>query len=96
MTTKLTSNGTRGGSVVLSQLKSLYNGSVVKCGVDQLGPSEYCIQYIPTFRGRHELTMSVDGQQVAGSPFSVFVSIHPTQLSKPVDIWRGISLPSGK
>ena len=78
---------TRCSAVVVGQLKSLYDGSVVKCEVDQSGPGEYRIQYTPTVRGRHELTVLVDGQQVAGSPFPVFVSIHPTQLGK---VWEGI------
>ena len=80
---------------VVGQLKSLYDGSVVKCDVDQSGPGEYRIQYTPTVRGHHELTVSVDGQQVAGSPFPVFVFIHPTQLGKPVKVWGGIKHASG-
>ena len=71
---------------VVGQLKSLYDGSVIKCDVDQSGPGEYRIQYTPTVRGRHELTVSVGGQQVAGSPFPVFVSFPPTQLGKPVKV----------
>ena len=86
---------TRRSAVVVGQLKSLYDGSVVKCDVDQSGPGEYCIQYTPTVRGRHDLTMSVDGQQVAGSPFPVFVSIHPTQLGKPVKVWKDIRTARG-
>ena len=78
----------KGSAVVFGQLKSVYDGSVVTCEVDQSGPGEYRIQYTPTVRGRHELTMLVDGQQVAGSPFPVFVSIHPTQLEKPVKFWN--------
>ncbi len=67
----------------------------MKCNVDQSGPGEYRIQYTPTVRGRHELTVSIDGQQVAGSPFPVFVSISPTQLGKPVKVWNDINLASG-
>ena len=91
LTTKLANSKTE----VVGQLKSLYDGSVVKCDVDQSGPGEYRIQYTPTVRGRHELTVSVDGQQVAGSPFPVFVSIHPTQLGKPVKVWDDINLARG-
>ena len=80
---------------VVGQLKSLYDGSVVKCDVDQSGPGEYRIQYTPTVRGHHELTVSVDGQQVAGTPFPVFVSIPPTQLDKPVKVWDDIKHASG-
>ena len=91
LTTKLINSKTE----VVGQLKSLYDGSVVKCDVDQSGPGEYRIQYTPTVRGRHELTVSVDGQQVAGSPFPVFVSIPPTQLGKPVKVWDDIKHASG-
>ena len=80
---------------VTSQLKSIYDESVIKCDVDRSGPGEYRIQYTPTIRGRHELTVLVDEQHVAGSPFPVFVSIPPTQLGKPVSIWNGISNPAG-
>ena len=86
LTTKLINSKTE----VVGQLKSLYDGSVVKCDVDQSGPGEYRIQYTPTVRGRHELTVSVDWQQVAGSPFPVFVSIPPNQLGKPVKVWDDI------
>ena len=91
LTTKLINSKTE----VVGQLKSLYDGSVVKCDVDHSGPGEYRIQYTPTVRGRHELTVSVDGQQVVGSPFPVIVSIHPTQLGKPVKVWDGINCASG-
>ena len=91
LTTRLSNNKTtRRSTEVVSELKSLYNGSVMKCNVDQSGPGEYRIQYTPTVRGRHELTVSVDGQQVTGSPFPVFVSISPTQLKKPVKVWQSI------
>ena len=39
--------------------------------------------------------MSVDEQQVAGSPFPVFVSIPPTQLGKPVKVWTNLTWPTG-
>ena len=77
------------------QFKSVYNGSIINCAVDRVGADEYHIQFAPTVRGRHELTVVVDGQQIAGSPFPVFISIHPTQLGKPVRVWENISMPAG-
>ena len=68
------------------QLKSLVDGSITNCKVTRSQANEYRIQYTPTVRGRHELTVSVNEQEVAGSPFSVHVSIHPTQLGKPVRV----------
>ena len=44
----------------------------------------YSIEYIPKVRGRHHLLISVDGQPITGSPFSVFVRMPPTKLDKPV------------
>ena len=96
ITNVLTNNKTtRCSAVVVGQLKSLYNQSVIQCDVDQSGPGKYCIQYTPTVRGRHELIVSVDGQRVAGSPIPVFVSIPPTQLGNPVSIWKDIPKPTG-
>ena len=73
-------------------LKLLVNGTIVKCRVDRREDNEYRISYTPITCGRHELTVTVNGQEVAGSPFPVFVSIHP---SKPVKIIPGLNHPSG-
>ena len=80
---------------VSCQIKSLHNGVITDCNIDDDGSGRYSIQYTPTVRGRHELTVLIDGQHVAGSPFPVFVSIHPTQLGKPVKVWDGVSKPLG-
>ena len=53
----------------------------------------YEIEYIPKVRGRHHLLISVNGQPITGSPFSVFVKIHPTKLKKPVREVRFDNLP---
>ena len=80
---------------VTCHIESLCNGATTDCFIDKDGPGRYSIQYTPTVRGRHELTVLVNGHHVAGSPFPVYVSIHPTQLGKPVKIWTGIRIPSG-
>ena len=80
---------------ITSQIKSLYNGGITDCKVSSAGSGQYSMKYTPTVRGRHELTVSVDGQQVADSPFPVFVSIHPTQLGKPVKLWNNLYHPTG-
>ena len=80
---------------VTCHIKSLYDGVTTNCAVDKDGPGRYSIQYTPTVRGCHELTVLINGHHIAGSPFPVYVSIHPTQLGKPVKIWTGIRLPYG-
>ena len=81
--------------IVECHLKSLVDGSSGKCKVDQVKGHEYRIQYTPTVRGRHELSVTVNGVEVADSPFPVFASIHPNQLGKPVRVISGFSGPSG-
>ena len=81
---------------VTCHIKSLYNGITTNCVIEKDGPGRYSIQYIPTVRGRYELTVLINGHHLAGSPFPVYVSIHPTtQLGKPVKIWTGIRAPLG-
>ena len=78
-----------------SHLKSLCNKSLIKCNIEVVGANEYCIRYTPTIRGRHEFSVYMDRQQVTGSPFPVFVSIPPAQLSKPIKVWGGFLKPIG-
>ena len=77
--------------VMTCNLRSLSNGSTTECEVGAIGGNRYRIQYTPTVRGHHELI--VNGQEVAGSPFPVFVSIHPTLLGKPVRVITGVKEP---
>ena len=81
--------------VVDCHLMSLVDGSSSKCKVNQVKGHEYRIQYTPTVRGHHELSVTVNGVEVADSPFPVFASIHPNQLGKPVRVITGLEKPSG-
>ena len=79
--------------VVECHLKSLASASTTKCTVGLVEDSEYRIQYTPTVQGCHEMIVTVNGQEVAGSPFPVFVSIHPTQLETPIRVITGVRIP---
>ncbi len=48
------------------------------------------MQYTPKTRGQHHLLISVEDQPISGSPFSVLVKIHPTNLDKPVRKIEGV------
>ena len=87
------SNGrpTKQACVVACSLKSLADDTITQCQVELI-KGKYRIQYTPTVRGRHELIVTVNGQKVAGSPFPVFVSIHPTLLGKPVRVITGVDI----
>ena len=95
-TSKLFNNKqTRRALHIDCHLKSLLNASPITTNIKDIGADQYQVQFTPTLRGRHELTVSVDGRQVAGGPFHVFVFVPPTQLDQPVKVWGGRSNPYG-
>ena len=70
---------------IQATLKSLVDvTSSVQATVSQNGAGVYTITFTPRVRGRHDLIVTVNGKEIAGSPFRVFVKIHPTQLGQPV------------
>ena len=72
------------GSSVQVQLKSLVDPSCIVQGSISGHSDTYIVTYTPKVRGRHSLIVKVDGREITGSPFQVFVKIHPTLLGKPV------------
>ena len=79
-----------------AQLQSLADpASSVPADVVGEGTGVYHITYTPRVRGRHDLTVKGNGQDIAGSPFRVFVKIHPTQLGPPVRTITGVQKPQG-
>lgn len=86
LTTKL-SNGkcTMQTSTVSCFLKSTNKGAVVvRCNVNRPKHGEYVIQYTPTVRGQNQLTVKVNGQEIADSPFFVCAYTPCTELDQPV------------
>ena len=77
------------------QIKSLPTGSVSRHKIEVKDAGRYDISYTPSVRGRHELSISANGQPVPGSPFTMTVYISPAQLYKPVKEWGGVSMPYG-
>ena len=75
------------------QIKSLPTGSVSRPKIEVKDAGRYDISYTPSVRGRHELSISVYGQPVPGSPFTMTVYISPAQLDKPVKVWSGVTRP---
>ena len=81
--------------VVEAELKSVVNDSVFHAKVTSKGRGVYEVTYTPEIRGRHTLIVKVNGTQIAGSPFQVFVKIHPIQLGESVRVVKGIVGPWG-
>ena len=81
---------------VQAQLKSVATpSSLVPGNIIPMGVGVYSITFIPHVRGRHDLTVKVNGKEIAGSPFRVFVKSHPTQLGQPVCTITGLNEPCG-
>ena len=76
---------------VNGELRSLVDNSVVRLqGIRLTNSHKYTLQYTPKVRGRYQLSITVNGGHILGSPFSVFVRIPPTKLGKRV---KGIEIP---
>ena len=76
---------------IRAELQSLADpASSVQADVVEKGAGVYHITYTPRIRGRHDMMLKVNGQHIAGSPFRVFVKIHPTQLGPPVRTITGV------
>ena len=74
-------------------LRSLVDGSVVETTQTSKDEATYEVQYTATQRGRHQLSVAVNGVEIHGSPFAVFIRIPPTQLGTPVQEIRGLNRP---
>ena len=81
--------------VVEAELKSVVNDSVIHAKVTSKGRQVYEVTYTPKVRGRHTLVVTVNGTQIANSPFQVFANIHPTQLGGPVRVVERVVDPWG-
>ena len=78
------------------QLKSLADPScAMLASVAPTNADTHTITFTPRVRGRHDLTVTVNGKEIAGSPFRVFAKIHPTQLGKPLRTILGLENPWG-
>ena len=80
---------------VEGELNSLVDGSLVRIKGTQKKEGVYEMVFTPLIRGRHQLAVTVNGEQVAGSPFTACVKIPPTQLGTPVRVISGLNSPYG-
>ena len=77
--------------MIKAKLTSKKNQTMILACTNKKESDTYEIKYTPCVRGRHQLEITVNGLQVAGSPFLVFVKIHPTQLGKPLKTFPGLA-----
>ena len=80
---------------VTAQLTSLVDGSITDTTLESHTKALCTLSYKPTQRGRHHLTISVNGEAVINSPFSRFVYHPPAQLSHRVRVIMRLVDPKG-
>ncbi len=84
----------RKGYKVQAQLRTIRDGRALDCDVTREGAGKYLIEYVPVFRGSHELNVSVDDVLMMECPILLFVDIHPAQFNLPMKVWD-LPKPSG-
>ena len=80
---------------IVAHLTSLVDGSTTNATLESYAPAISIFSYKPTQRGRHHLTVSVNGEEIANSPYSRYVQHPPAQLGHPVGIIEGLGNPCG-
>ena len=91
-----------GGELCMESIKSLecnyvseVTGIGASCSVERSSQSQYEISYQPTIKGRHQLHITVQGQHIRGSPFSVAVKSPVEKLGTPILTLGGVDGPWG-
>ena len=79
---------------VTAVIKSKYSGTTSNCDITEIAANSYSICYEVADRGRHEVVVLVDGQEIPGSPFPFVASLSPTELDEPIKIWNQIHGPT--
>ena len=77
------------------ELVSDITGHRTRVSIDRREQSEYEVSYQPTTKGKHQLHIKVEGQNIQGSPFSVAVTSPVEKLSKPILTISEVNAPWG-
>ena len=80
---------------VICELVSEISGEKRDCSVKKTEDSQYEISYKPTRRGRYQLHIKVEGENIKGSPFPVTVKLPVQELGTPIKTIRGVNGPWG-
>ena len=76
-------------------IKSRADGLAYQVSPEQMSDNSYKIEFVPKIRGHHEVTITINDEQVLGSPFPISAILPPTKLGKPVGIIEGVKKPWG-
>ena len=77
-----------------AELVCVRDKSVTQGEIQEHSQDRFTVNIQPLVRGRHKLSIKVNGVNISNSPFDVFVHIPPEQLSKPVGEITGLQCPA--
>ena len=81
---------------VTAIFKSLANPDVATpVQIIPKGDGMFELNYVPAVRGRHDLVVKVNSENIPGSPFRVFVKVPPSQLGMPILTSENMGRPYG-
>ena len=80
----ISSESTKGIFKCKAELLCIANNQTVEGEIQQSSQYHFLVTINPLARGRHTLSIKVNGAHIANSPFAVFVQIQPTQIKQPV------------
>ena len=80
---------------VTCELMSETTGRKTDCSVKRTQTCSYEISYHLTSRGKHQLHIKVEGEEIKGSPFSVMVKLPVEKLSTPIGTIGRLKRPWG-
>ncbi len=67
----------------------------MKGSVERDGESRYTISFLPANKGRHQVSITVQGHHIRGSPFALAVKLPVEKLSTPILSIGGMNKPFG-
>ena len=76
-----------------AELVCVRDKSVTQGEIQEHSQDRFTVNIQPLVRGRHKLSIKVNGVNISNSPFDVFVHITRKQLSKPVAEITGLQRP---
>ena len=76
-----------------AELVCVRDKSMTQVEIQEHSQDRFTVKIQPLVRGRHKLSIKVNGVSISNSPFDVFVHIPAKQLSKPVAEIPGLQQP---
>ena len=76
-----------------AQLVHCKSKTTAQCDIQKRQTSQYEITYRPTKRGKHQLTIKINGREIQDSPFITAVTSSPQSLGRPVRMIGNLQEP---